>query len=119
MGLCRRAQPAADGKAYYCGEVVVQAMNGKAQIRVSWHRLAAVILGLLVMAAPMVASLCAPGDCLASNSKTEAGCDGMTMPPNASAIMAESRTECCQVGPGVPATVRPSTDTEKAKAGFL
>jgi hypothetical protein len=94
-------------------------MNGKAQIRVPWHRLAAVILGLLVVAAPMLASLCAPGDCLASNSKTEAGCNGMTMPPNASAVMAESRTECCQVSSGVPATVRPSTATEKARAEFL
>ena len=77
------------------------------------------ILGLLVMVAPIVGFLCAPGDCLASNSKTEAGCNGMTMAPNASVIMAESRTDCCQVSPGVPATVRPRTDTEKAKAEFL
>ncbi len=41
------------------------------------------------------------------------------MPQNASAIVAETRTDCCQVSPGLPATVRPSTGTEKAKAEFL
>lgn len=41
------------------------------------------------------------------------------MPRDASAFMLGSRGDCCQVSQGLPATVRPSTDTEKAKAEFL
>ena len=99
-------------------KLLAEAMNGKAQTRISWHRLVTVVLALVVMAAPISASLCAADDCFALTPKNESGCSGMTMPRNASAIMAGSRGDCCQVSQGFPAAVRPSTDTEKAKAEF-
>jgi hypothetical protein len=107
------------GRFILATKLLVQAMNGKAQTRISWHRLVTVVLALVVTAAPISASLCATGDCFASSPKTEAGCSSMTMPRNASAIVAGSRGDCCQVRQGLPATVRPSTESEKAKAEFL
>jgi hypothetical protein len=119
IGLWRRTQPAPLAEFKIAMKLLEQAMNWKAQTRISWHRLAALILGLLMMAAPISASVCGPDDCFGSSSKTEAGCGGMNMSRNATVLMAGSRLDCCQVSPGLPATVRPSTVTERAKAEFL
>ena len=40
------------------------------------------------------------------------------MPRIANAILVGSRVDCCQVSQRLPATVRASTDTERAKAEF-
>jgi len=118
MGLCRRAQREPVVGFTLPRKLFVQAMNGITQTRISWHRLVTIVLALMVMTAPVSASLCATGDCSAQSSKVEARCSGMAMPRNASAIKAESRVDCCQISLGLSATFRQSTDTEKARAKF-
>ena len=99
-------------------KLVIQEMNGIAQTRISWHRLVTVVLALVVMGAPVSASFCAQSDCFAPSSMSETTCSKMTMPQNTSAILAGSHTDCCQVTPVLPATMRQSTVAEKAKAAF-
>jgi hypothetical protein len=96
----------------------LNAMEGQAHIRISWRKLICIVGALLVMGAPVSASLCAVGDCSGQSSKADARCSGMAMPRSASSMKAESRVDCCQLNQGLPATFRQSTDTEKAKAEF-
>jgi hypothetical protein len=93
-------------------------MEGQAHIRISWRKLICVVGALLVMGAPIFASLCAVSDCSGQSSKTHAGCSGMAMPRSATSVNAQSRLDCCQLNQGLPATFRQSTDTEKIRAEF-
>jgi len=96
----------------------MKAMNDQAHIRVSWRNLICVVGALLVMGAPIWASLCAAGDCSGQSSKADAPCSGMAMPWSTTSINAQSLLGCCQLKQGLPAAFRQSTDTEKVKAEF-
>ena len=84
--------------------------------RVFWRKLACVIGALLVMATPVLGSLCAPSDCSSQNSKTAGACSGMDMPKPAASVNAQSRLTCCQLTQSVPATLNKSAETKKERA---
>jgi hypothetical protein len=93
-------------------------MNWRKHKALSGRKLICVLGALLVTGAPISASLCAAGDCSVQSPKADARCSGMAMPQSATSINAQSRLDCCQLNQGSPATLRQSTDTEKAKAEF-
>src|SRR5437773_12153963 len=101
MGLCRRAQREPVVGVTLARKLFVQAMNGITQTRISWHRLVTIVLALMVMTAPVSASLCATGDGSAQSSKLEARCSGMAVPLDARVIRAESRVDCCHISLGL------------------
>jgi hypothetical protein len=96
----------------------MKAMKSQAHLRISWRKLICVVGAVLVMGAPISASLCAAGDCSGQSSKTDARCSRMAMPRSATSINAQSFLDCCQLKQGLPATLRQSTDTEKVEAEF-
>ena len=112
--LCRRAHLAAGAERNIGTSQIMKAMDGRAHFR----KLICVVGALLVMGAPILGSLCAAGDCSGRSLKADARCTAMAMPQSATSINAESRLDCCQMNPGLPAAFRESTDTGKAKAEF-
>jgi hypothetical protein len=93
-------------------------MDVQAYFRISWRKLICVVGALLVMGAPIAASFCAKGICLDQCSNADARCSGMAMPQSANSIDALSSLDCCQMKQELPATLRQSIDTVKAKGEF-
>lgn len=83
---------------------------------VSWRRLGCIVGAVLLMAAPILGSVCAPSDCAARNSKAAQPCAGMDMPAHAVTVWASSSASCCQMTQIPPATLGQTGDTQKAKA---
>jgi hypothetical protein len=96
----------------------MKAMGGQAYFRISWRKLISVVGALLLIGAPMSASFCAKGNCLGQSSSADARCSGMAMPQSANSIDAQSSLHCCQMKQELPATLRQSIDTVKAKGEF-
>ena len=84
--------------------------------RIAWRKLICVVAALLVVAVPMLGSLCAPSDCSSQNAKTAGPCSGMDMPKDATPAIAQSPVACCQLTQIPPAAVRQRTDTQECKA---
>jgi hypothetical protein len=89
-------------------------MAEQMHIRASFRKLVCVVGALLVMAAPMFATVCAPSDCASRNSKVAPPCSGMEMPKLA--VWASASKSCCQMTEIPPATLGQTGETQKVKA---
>ena len=93
----------------------IEPMYKQTHRRFSWRKLSCVMGALLVMATPVLGSLCAPSDCSSGNSKAAGPCSGMDMPKPAASVNAQGRLACCQLTQNLPATLNKSTDTQKER----
>ena len=84
--------------------------------RISWRKMICAVGALLVMAAPMLGSFCAPSNCSSQNSKAAAPCNGMEIRKDATSVNAQSPIACCQLTQSPPAMVGQNTGTQKVKA---
>ena len=82
--------------------------------RASLRKLVCVVGSLLVMAAPMFGTVCAPSSCTSRNSKVESPCSGMEMPKHEA--WASSPVSCCQMTQIPPATLSQTGETQKVEA---
>jgi hypothetical protein len=89
----------------------MKAMDGQAYFRISWRKLICIVGALLVMGAPISASLCAVGDCSGQSPKTHSGCSGMAMPRSATSVNAQSLGRCglCAHRPAQARTIQISS----------
>ena len=82
--------------------------------RASFRKLVCVVGALLVMAAPMFGTVCAPSVCASRNFKMAPPCSGMEMPKRA--VWASASQSCCRMTQTPPATLGQTGETQKNKA---